>query len=480
MIVVLPGGDDEPSRRTGTVGARPDPMQTAGSSRRAPSAPARPTSSRTPPPDDMPANAAATPRHSVSRNMVTLFGVTALNYLMPLILIPFLARALGVEQFGVYAFGMSIYLIGLLIIDYGFPVHGLYSVAEHRDDPERVGVLLGSMLAIKLGLFAVLAAALGMFVWFSDKYADHRLFLMLMMLPLLGAALQFRWVFQAVEQSGKIFQYTVVGRVLHVGLVIALVASPQDYLWVPIGHGAAMILAGLMCIVMMRRLGYGLRMPGWGDIVEQLRGASSYFWANVASAHLGFMGVFMLGLVVAPAALAVYSVAEQLYRAIRSVYYPIADALMPFMKRSNDTRMFRRISIVVLGGTAAGVALGIALAPWLIRLLFGEQYVGADRILQILLLALLVCVPSILIGYPLLGSNGYGSQVNRIVVLSAVASAPILGLMWYADALNGTSVAWMIVASESIIFLGLMTIMWRVRGKLTSAGLSEPTRKVES
>ncbi|MEZ5651348.1 MAG: oligosaccharide flippase family protein [Burkholderiaceae bacterium] len=402
-------------------------------------------------------------RHSVIRNTAMLFGVTVLNYVMPLVLIPFLTRVLGVEQYGVYAFGMSLYLIGMLVIDYGFPVHGLFSVTESRDDPERVGRLLGSMLIIKLGLFAVLSAALAAFVWFSGLYVEHRLFLMLTALPVLGAALQFRWVFQAVEQSGSIFRYTVVGRVLQVVLVIGLVAGPNDYLLVPIFHGVGTILSGALCIAMIYRLGYRLRMPRWKDVSEQLRGASSYFWANVAGAHLGFMGVFVLGLVASPAALAIYAAAEQLFRAIRSLYYPLADALMPYMKRSNDTRFLKRLFLIVCGGTVVGVGLGLVLAPQVVRLLFGPGFEGSAQFLQILLLAFLVCVPSILIGYPLLGTMGYGPQINRVVVLTAIISMSLLGLLWYVDALDGTSVAWTIVGSETFIFVGLMLLLWRVR-----------------
>lgn len=238
----------------------------------------------------------------------------------------------------------------------------------------------------------------------------------------------------------------------------------------PIGHGVAMILSGLVCVGMIQRLGYGFRMPYRSDVVGQLRGAASYFWANVASAHLGFMGVFVLGLVATPAALAVYAAAEQLYRAIRSLYYPIADALMPYMKRSNDLRSFRRLAAAVCGGTVVGVSVGIALAPWLIRLLFGENYAGAERILRILLLALLVCVPSILVGYPLLGAMGHGRQYNRIVVLAAVASVSSLGLMWYAEVLDGTTVAWTIVASETLIFMGMTVLLWRVRTGCRGSG----------
>jgi PST family polysaccharide transporter len=423
----------------------------------------------------------AVTRHSVFRNTAMLFLVQLLNYVMPLVLIPFLARALGVETYGIYAFGMSIYLIGLLLIDYGFPVQGLYAIAEHRADRERVARLMGGMLLIKLGLFAILAAALGAFALLTDRYAEHRLFLMLSALPLLGAALQFRWFFQGIEQSGSIFRYALFGRVAHVVLVIALVSGPQDYLWAPIGHGLAQIAAGLMCVAMIRRAGYRIGVPERADVAWLLRSASSYFWAAMAGANLGFVGVFVLGFFVAPAQLAVYAASEQLYRTIRSLYYPLADALMPYMRRNRDVRTFRRLFLLVNGITLVGVAGCIALAPQIIGLLFGDAFGDAVPLFRIMLTALLFCVPSIMMGYPLLGAMGHGEAVNRIVIWTAIASTAALGAMALTGTLTTVSVALTIVASEAVIFAGQATLALRVRAArrgaaVAAAGPEAPSR----
>src|SRR5690606_6664715 len=89
-------------------------------------------------------------RHSMFQNTAMLLLVQLLNYAMPLLLIPYLTRVLGVEVYGIYAFGMAIYLIGLLVIDYGFPRHAVFEIAEHKSDRALIGSLLGNMLAIKL------------------------------------------------------------------------------------------------------------------------------------------------------------------------------------------------------------------------------------------------------------------------------------------------------------------------------------------
>ncbi len=413
-------------------------------------------------------------RHSVFQNATMLFIVSMLNYVMPLILVPYLARALGVELFGVYAFGMSIYLIGMILIDYGFPVQGLYAVAEHRDDPERVARLLGSMLAIKLGLFVLLAAALGAYAALNERFAEHRLFLLLMALPVLGGALQFRWVFQAVEQSGKIVRYLTIGRVVQVLLVVTLVSGPEDFLWVPIVHGLSMLLSGVLCMAMIGQLGYRFALPSWQDIRVQLREAWSYFLANVAEAQMGFAGIFSLSLVATPAGIAVYAVSEQLFRALRSLCHPLVDALMPYMKRSQDLRVFRKLCVLVFSLTAIGVMVGMLLAPHVIGLLFGARYAEATPILQIFLPGLLAFVPAIMIGYPLLASMGHGDQVSRIAVYAAIATVALLAGLWFIDALSGKTVALAIVTGEFLIFLGTMGLLWRVRAERRPATPAAP------
>lgn len=410
-------------------------------------------------------------QHSVFRNASMLFAVSMLNYVMPLILIPYLARALGVEFFGVYAFGMSIYLIGMVLIDCGFQYHGLYEIAEHRADPDRVGALLGAMLAIKLGLFLLLMVILSIYVYFNEQFAHHHLFLMLNALPVLGGALQFRWVFQAVEQSGKIVRYLVIGRLVQVALVFLFVSGPQDYLWVPIFHGVSALLSGVICIRMIHQLGYRFCFPTLALIREQIRSTSSYFFASVASAQLGFAGIFSLSHVVTPAVLGVYAVAEQLYRALRSLCHPLIDALIPFMKRSNDMKVFRRLCVVVFSVTAVGIGVGMVLSPYIIHFLFSAKYDEATPILRIFLPGLMAFVPAMMIGYPLLASMGHGSKVSQIGVLAAVTATSILGILWHFDALTGMTVAMTVLTSEILIFLGTMLLLWRVRVavRLTSA-----------
>jgi PST family polysaccharide transporter len=415
-------------------------------------------------------------RHSVFQNTGMLFLVQLLNYIMPLVLIPFLARMLGVELYGVYAFGMSIYLLGLMVVDYGFPRHALYEISEHKTDHERVNRLLGGMLVIKLMLFALIVTALVLFVLSTHRYAEHRTFLLLTALPLLGATLQFPWLFQGIEQSGRVFFYSLLARVLHVTLVVTIVGGPQDYLWVPIAHGIAQLVAAGVCIAMFSVVGYRIARPVAGEVGALLRAASGYFWARVAGANFGYMGVFVLGLVVAPMQLAVYAASEQLYRAIQALYHPLSDALIPYMRQRRDVRTFRIIFGAVAGVTLIGTVGSFVFAPQLIELLFGTKFADAVPILRIFLAVVPICVSSILIGYPLLGSLGHGETVNRIVIRVALAFMAALGLMAFTGTMSGITVALAIVLGEVAVFVALVKLGLRVRRAGFETGLAGGAR----
>lgn len=412
-------------------------------------------------------------RHSMFQNTAMLLLVQLLNYAMPLLLIPYLTRVLGLEVYGIYAFGMAIYLIGLLVIDYGFPRHAVYEIAEHKSDRALIGSLLGNMLAIKLMLFAVFTAVLTAFLLITERYAEHRLFLLLTALPLLGATLQFPWFFQGIEQSGRIFRYSAFARFVYLLLVVAMVGGPQDYLWVPIGHGIAQLLGAAMCVTMIGTVGYRISRPSRAVVSKLLRDAAGYFWARIAGANFGYMGVFVLGLVVAPAQLAVYAASEQLYRAIQSLYYPLSDALIPYMRRLRDLRTFQRIFGVVAVATLAGVAVAFALAPQVIGLLFGDGFADAIPILRIFLAGIPICVSSILIGYPLLGSLGHGEEVNRIVVRVSLAFMGVLALMALTGTISTIAVAVSIVLGELVIFGALTRMALRVWRAARSVDLAE-------
>ncbi|MFA0423118.1 oligosaccharide flippase family protein, partial [Vibrio sp. 10N.222.54.A1] len=57
------------------------------------------------------------------KNIFMLFISQGVNYLVPLILVPYLVRTLGAESYGEFNLALSIILYGCLFIDFGFNLY---------------------------------------------------------------------------------------------------------------------------------------------------------------------------------------------------------------------------------------------------------------------------------------------------------------------------------------------------------------------
>src|SRR5678809_1376177 len=89
-------------------------------------------------------------RHPVAQNTLVLYAVQITGYLIPLITLPYLARILAPDKFGVVAFAQNVVWYFVILTDYGFNVTATREIAIHREDSERVSRIFSTVLTAKL------------------------------------------------------------------------------------------------------------------------------------------------------------------------------------------------------------------------------------------------------------------------------------------------------------------------------------------
>ena len=74
-----------------------------------------------------------------TRNVIiALYSVYALNYVLPLVTLPYLSHTLGPSGLGVIGYAQSIAQILLVVVDFGFGLSSARKVAVNLDKPEVV------------------------------------------------------------------------------------------------------------------------------------------------------------------------------------------------------------------------------------------------------------------------------------------------------------------------------------------------------
>ena len=88
----------------------------------------------------------------------------ASNYVVPLLLIPFLTRQLGLEGFGLVAIALSAIQLALVLTDYGFTLSATFAISINRENLEYINQKIGSIFgakAILVGLVFLISDCVG-------------------------------------------------------------------------------------------------------------------------------------------------------------------------------------------------------------------------------------------------------------------------------------------------------------------------------
>jgi len=87
---------------------------------------------------------------TIFSNIVALFTLQGLQYLIPLILLPYLVQTLGIEYFGLLAFATATIAFFRSTVAYGFDFTGTKQIALKKEHKHKLESILSSILAVKL------------------------------------------------------------------------------------------------------------------------------------------------------------------------------------------------------------------------------------------------------------------------------------------------------------------------------------------
>ena len=320
----------------------------------------------------------------------TLIGFTGLagQRLLAFVTTLVLARGLGPEGFGIYAFaGVYIFFFGFLA-DLGIEKVVTREIASH---PQQAGHLLGNAILLKLGLCAVAVPAAWAVAWWWDMGDEARA---CVMIAALGLPLSIETILRSFFQS-RFAVHTIYAITLPAAAFLLALAALCVYWELPVRavfiaalFTGALALGGLL-IQTMRQV--RLRLQADPRLLRTLlRDAAEvgvFLFLIMVSMRLDQLLVFQLrGALDAGHYAAGMRVAEGLSmipEALMLTVYPLLAAT-----QHTSPERFRRVytlSFKYLSAAILPIALVITLARnELVALLFGAAYAGSAVPLAIL------------------------------------------------------------------------------------------------
>lgn len=318
-----------------------------------------------------------------------------------------LARFLGAEEFGAYAWALSWMMILRVVVTLGYDILLVREVAVLAPNGNwmqlRGLVRRCTQTVIGVSLVALpVTAALGALVAGPESRQFEALAVGLLGLPLLSLIAMRQAVAQGLSRiTTSRLPEDLVYPVSFLGLVVGLELLWPERLDAPVATGlrvASLALAlGLAVVLVRRDIPKTVGPPEYTYNMKRLAASSIPLVLIVgAGMFLSEFGTIVIGSVIGSAAAGGYAVATKIAFTLTLVEFAANRALSPIVARLHVQGEHRRLQSAltktargVLGLAALGGALIIVFATPLLAF-FGPGYSGSEGVLRVLVVAWLV------------------------------------------------------------------------------------------
>lgn len=324
------------------------------------------------------------------RNLSRLFVGDFLAKTLYFLAFVYLARVLGVSNYGVLEFSLSILTYFMVLADGGLELWATRESARGQEVRALVGRVMPLRSLMAVGAFLLLIILLPRF----PDYPGLTNLLVLFGLSLFSQALSLKWAFMGREEMSRVAVGLVLTQIVFALAIFVFVREPDDVIVVPvlrlIGDLAMAFYYGRAYI----RL-HGRKWPSFS--LRNTRGIMRPALTMGASHGLAFMSynfdTVLLGFISGSEAVGWYGAAYKPITAILAVPVTYFLGLFPTLSRTfkEDSITFsgivtRSLRILAIFAFPVGVG-GIFMAGPIVALLFGPDYTNSVLPLRILSLA---------------------------------------------------------------------------------------------
>lgn len=271
----------------------------------------------------------------ITSNYLSLLVLQIANYLLPLLVLPYLVRVLGAENFGLIMFAQSLATFLIVFVDFGFNLSGTREISLARNDKQKLSEIFSAIMFIKFWLILIASVLLFVIVNIFSRFSVDAEIYYLSFGVVIGQALFPVWFYQGIEKMKFITITNIAAKTIFTLLVFVFIRLQTDYILVPIFNSLGFIVAGIFGLLFCYRF-IDFKLPSIALMNRLLLESYSLFISNFATSLYTASNVFILGIFGGNIIAGVYSSMEKLVLAIKNIYLPLYQALYPWLTTQSD------------------------------------------------------------------------------------------------------------------------------------------------
>lgn len=367
---------------------------------------------------------------SVSVKKNTIFNTikSVLSIIFPLITFPYISRVLLSENVGKLNFGSSIVSYCSLFASLGVSSYAVRECSKVKDDKKALGKLSSEIISLNLMSTIIAYVVLAVLLIVAKPLANYRLLIIIQSSSIIFITLGADWLNAAMEDFGYITIRTIIFQILSLVLMFIFVHKQEDYITYAIISLVASSGANIVNIF-YRRHYCKTRLTFRVNFRRHLPPILLLFSMIISQTIYCNSDITILGLIKGDKEVGLYSTAVKIYNIVNTLIMSVATVVIPQLSSAFEKKEYDKINnllkyslnyIIVLGLPCL-VGINAFTIP-IIKLLAGNEYVGASIAMHILTIALAGSFIGGFIGNTIMIPSGKEKICLRVSIISALVN----------------------------------------------------------
>ena len=365
---------------------------------------------------------------NLKKNIFYLVVIQGLNFLVPLLIFPYLARTLGTVNFGKLSFATTVILYCNILIDYGFTLSATKQIAEVQQDNIKINNIFWDVFFSKLLLFILTIVLIVIAIFLFAKLEEMSLILLALIPQLLASAIFPLWYFQGIEKINVIVLSQVIAKFSILPLTFLIVTSSGDVVKAAIIQSMGLLLAAILSWIYIYRKSV-IRLPinlNLINIANQIKDSTSFFVGGFAISLYTISTPLLLGFLSTSHEVGIYSAADKLRGAIAAIFIIAGGAIFPRITAlftSDPNKAFYLLKQIMIIQFLLLTIVSISyllLGENIINIVLGTSYHAAAKLNPLLIIAMFCSVISVILCNYILVPLGHKKIYYRVPIFIGI------------------------------------------------------------
>ena len=314
-------------------------------------------------------------------NFFSLIVLRGFQFLLPLVTLPYLVRTIGIENFGLVNFALSLGMYFGAIIQFGFGITATREIARHRDDPVKLAQIYSATLTASMFLALVSAMLFTAIVLSFEIFYKHLDLYLFTLAFIVFQSLFPIWFFQGMEKMKYITFLTLGTSAMFLISLFLFVKQQDDFVLVPLLNAVAALITLIISITLIKKqFKVKITKPSGQEITYLLKEGRHAFVAQLSPNLYNNSAVFLLGLFTNNTIVGLYTAATKVIGAVASLGVILSNTFLPYFARNiQNHHLFQKLMLTT------GLTLTVTtfvLAGWITELLFSVDNIEVATYIQ--------------------------------------------------------------------------------------------------